>query len=320
MKRFRGFLALILCFLLISVLYTPANAAEKVKFKDFNVNIGTTKVLKLKKNGTYDYKLKVSNEKIAKITEKRQTKKEAVFKVKGLKKGSVKVKVLNKNTKAKAGTFTINAGTFKTTIKSKYKSTKLMYSKYCSNAFMSCSHITINDILANKKAESVAKYSITAEDIGVVDYLSTGELYSTGVGKTKCTVYEKVNKAKRKSIGTFTVTVVKAKMAVVPKECIGWYENGIFGDDEDGCEYIVPGETLSIEENIVDCLLNNEHTGACFKPSHYKITYSSDNKEIASVDKKGNVTGIAEGSATITYKITFSDKSVYKGICKIIIE
>ena len=234
---------------------------------------------------------------------------------KGKSTGNVKVDVYLSNRKIEVGSFNVAIGDFKTQVRDFSKNTTLKYSQYGSNAYMSKSHIDIEDILNNKKSK--AKYSVVPSDTNVVDFLSTGELYATGIGTASCSVYEKIGKTKT-LVDKFNVSVGKAKMSYVARENYYWYDDGVFGKGE-YVEYLnlTDNATLEMEDTIKTCLINNSLTGSHFKKSQYTITYKSDNPKIATVSKNGVVTAKAEGETDIIYSIKFSDKSVYKNICTV---
>lgn len=294
--------------------------AQKVSFKDVNINTGTKKTVKLNNPYYKDYSFKISDKKIAKIEMGYFSDgTDFSYKMKGLKKGSTEVNVYLEGTGFKAGSFKINVGDFPAAVKKRYKALELKYNSHGSNAYMSKSHVILKNIITDKKAK--AKYSVVSDNENVVSSLDTGEVYATGKGRATCTVYEKIGKSAKKSIDKFSVKVTKAKMSYVAEENSMWYNDGIFGGGE-FVEYLnlTDCKTLKTEETIVRCLINNRQTGSHFKQSQYKITYKSTNPGVASVSSNGVVTAKKPGSATIIYKISFSDGSAYTDKCPVEVE
>lgn len=302
---------------------------KQVSFTDWNINKGSTNNYIIENPYCDYYKFKMSDKSKLEIDAPFYN---GGFKYDGLVRksnnfeylaegkstGNVKIDVYLSNRKIKVGSFNVAIGDFKAQVRDFSKNTSLKYSEYGSTAYMSKSHIEIENILNNKKSK--AKYSVVPSDTGIVDFLSTGELYATGLGKTSCSVYEKIGKTKT-LVDKFNVTVGKAKMNYVARENYYWYDDGIFGKGE-YVEYLnlTDNTTLEMEDTIKNCLINNKITGSHFKPSQYSISYKSDNPQIATVTKNGVVTAKALGDANIIYSIKFSDKSVYKGNCQVSVE
>ncbi|MGN0489663.1 MAG: hypothetical protein ACI4HO_10410 [Ruminococcus sp.] len=295
---------------------------EKVNFKDVKINKDTNKTLKLYNPYYKDYYFKLSNPKIVKIDMAYSASgTKYSYDTKGDKKGTTNVDVYLKDLKVKVGSFKIQVGNFPTTVKKSCKNIKLKYSSHGSNAYMSKSHVVLSDILKDMKAESKAKYSVESGNEKVVSSLSSGEVYATGKGKTTCTVYEKIGKAKKKAIDKFTVTVTKANMAYVAEENSMWYDEGIFGQGE-GIEFLnlTDNTSLNMEATIERCLINNSNTGSNFNSSQYEITYKSLDTAIATVNSSGVVTARSLGSAYLRYIIIFEDGSKYMGRVEVCVE
>lgn len=295
---------------------------EKVKFKDVKINKDTNKSINLYNPYYKDYYFKLSKPKVAKINMAYcASGTKFAYDTEGAKEGTTNVDVYLKDLKVKVGSFKIEVGSFPTTVKKSCKNLELKYSSHGSNAYMSKSYVMISDILKDMKSESKAKYSIESDNENVVSSLSSGEIYATGKGKTTCTVYEKLGKAKKKSIGKFTVTVTKANMAYVAEENAMWYDEGIFGQGE-GIEFLnlTDNTSLNMESTIERCLINNSNTGSHFKSSQYEITYKSFDTAVATVNSSGVVTAKSCGTAIITYIISFEDGSKYMGKCEVFVE
>ncbi|MGN1138152.1 MAG: Ig-like domain-containing protein [Ruminococcus sp.] len=306
------------------------NDMKKVNFKDVTINKGSVNKVKIPNPYCDYYTFKVSDK--SKLYIEGDAYYYGKYKYNGLvraednfaycftakKTGSVKVDVYITNANKKVGSFNVTIGDYKTYVYEDNKVVKLKYSKYGSNAYMSESHILIEDILNNSKSN--AKYKVVSDNEKAVSFLGSGHLYAEGIGTANCSVYEKIGKTTT-LVDKITVKVKKAPMSYVARENYYWYDDGIFGKGE-YVEYLnlTDNTTLEMEDTIKTCLINNKTTGSHFKPSQYSISYKSDNPKVATVTKKGTVTAKSLGYTNITYSIKFSDKSVYKGNCQVSVE
>lgn len=306
------------------------NDMEKVNFKDVTINKGSVNKVKIPNPYCDYYTFKVSDK--SKLYIDLDAYYYGKYKYNGLiraednfayfftakKTGSVKVDVYITNANKKVGSFNVTVGDYKTYVYEDNKVVKLKYSKYGSNAYMSKSHILIEDILNNKKSK--AKYKVVSDNEKVVSFLNSGHLYAEGIGNANCSVYEKIGKTTT-LVDKITVKVKKAPMSYVARENYYWYDDGVFGKGE-YVEYLnlTDNATLEMEDTIKTCLINNKTTGSHFKHSQYSISYKSDNPKVATVTDNGIVTAQSLGEANIIYSIKFSDKSVYKGNCQVSVE
>lgn len=290
-----------------------------VNFKNVRINKNTSKKVTLKNPSYKDYRFKIADKKTAKIDPAYYADADKVsYNVKGLKKGDTTVKVYLKGTKFQVGSFKITVGNFPAKIKSRYKTISLKYNGHGNSAYMSKSHISLKSILKDKRAG--AKYTVRIDDSQVASTVGDDLIYAAGKGSTRARIYEKTASAKKTKLGTITIKVSRAKMAYVADENKAFYNDGIFGHG-DFIEYLSLVEknntTLNMKGTIERCLINNTITGSHFKASAYKITYSSSNPKVASVNADGVVTAVGYGDARIYYTIAFSDNSKYEDYCPV---
>lgn len=82
----------------------------------------------------------------------------------------------------------------------------------------------------------------------------------------------------------------------------------------------VKGETLTLSATSATTYPKKTYTiKATTNPSGKKVTWTSSNKKVATVDKNGKVTGVKTGTATITCKYVYNKKTIKK-TCKITVK
>lgn len=293
------------------------NAPEKKSFSKMKINEKMTKKKTLKNPYYKDYSFKY-DKKIIKInTAYFASGEKYTYKIKGLKKGTTKVKVFIKGTGVKAGTFNVTVGDFKTKLKKKYNTLELKYNSHGSSTYMTDSHIKLNTMLKDRKHGAV--YSVAIDNEKIASSLSDDKsttIYSAGKGETTAKIYQKIGKKEETEIASFNIKVKKSKMNYVAKQNMLFFNDGIFGNGE-MVEYLSPKESFSMKSTIVKSLINNTYTGSSFKKSQYKITYKSTDKSVVTVTSDGKVTAKKVGNAVVNYTITFSDDSKFNGGCPI---
>ena len=82
----------------------------------------------------------------------------------------------------------------------------------------------------------------------------------------------------------------------------------------------VKNPTLSVKAADVVAVGATEQIKATVKPANTKVTYTSDNAEIATVDEKGLVTGVKAGDVTITVKAGKTTKTVKMAVKDVILK
>ncbi len=231
--------------------------------------------------------------------------------VKGLKYGKTRARAYIKGTKLKVGDFKITVKSIKPTIKKKYKTVNLRYSKYGrvrEEDF--CAECIVNDLrpesklsvkIADKKTASVYKAKPEYEDYEV------SMVGAKKPGKTKAAFYETLGGKKRK-IGTVRIIVKQAKMSEAAKYNI-WYS-----DEELELPKLYPGDTYDPKDYLDFYYLSP------FKSKDYKLTVKSADSETISVNKN-NMLRIMKGSGKngvqIKYKTVFTDGSKLSGSFKL---
>ena len=82
----------------------------------------------------------------------------------------------------------------------------------------------------------------------------------------------------------------------------------------------VKNPALSLKAADVVAVGATEQITATVKPANTKVTYTSDNAEIATVDEKGLVTGVKAGDVTITVKAGKTTKTVKMAVKDVILK
>ena len=196
------------------------NAVKKVKQSDVKINKGTWKYVTVKN----PYNLKehkiTYNKKIIKVKQGWYGDGYGNYRyeVKGLKKGTTKVKVYFKGTKKLIGSFKITVGDYKAKVKKKYKNLTLNYNKHMKKTYyLDGGSINLAETIKNFHANST--YTFKAKNKKLVSSFTVKKsqllpasvcVYTKKAGKTTLTIYEKRGKAKKKKIGTIKLTVKKA--------------------------------------------------------------------------------------------------------------
>ena len=293
--------------------------AGTVKFKNRQVNEGTSKEITVNNPFAYSYKLKLSKQDIVKfVSGSVQDGIKVTYAVKGLKKGSVTVKAYLSGKNVCVGSFKITVGDYPAKIRSEYNEIKLKYNAHGSSTYMTESHVKVADMIEDRHAK--AKYAIVPSDESVISTVSEKLAYAVGTGSATAEITEILG-GKTKTIGTVKIKVVNAKTAYVVKQNASFYNDGIFGNG-DFTEFLnlTDCKKFSMHPIIDDRLLNNPYTGSSFKSSDYSVYYTSSNAKVIKVSSKGVVTALKTGSAAVSYTITFKDKSTFKSSCQFLVE
>ena len=293
--------------------------AGTVKITDKHVNEGTTKEITVNNPFAYSYRMKLSRQDVVKfVSGSAQDGIKVTYTVKGLKKGSVTVKLYPGGKKECVGSFKITVGDYPAQILQKYRDITLKYNAHGSSTYMTESHVNVGDMIYDRHAK--AKYAIVPSDESVISTVSDKLAYATGTGSVTAEITETVGGGTR-TVGTVNIKVVNAKTAYVARQNAMFYNDGIFGNG-DFTEFLSLKDCkkFSMQPIINDRLLNNPYTGSSFKSSDYSITYTSSNTKVVKVSSKGVVTALKEGSASVAYTITFKDKSSFKSSCQFLVE
>ena len=82
----------------------------------------------------------------------------------------------------------------------------------------------------------------------------------------------------------------------------------------------VKNPALSVKAADIVAVGATEQITATVKPANTKITYTSDNTDVATVDEKGLVTGVKAGDVTITVKAGKTTKTVKMAVKDVILK
>lgn len=319
LKKYLNRILVFSLILIIALPSLPFLASADSSYKDIKIKAETTTKINLGYSYAKDYKVTIRNTKIAKVKGSITAENyQSICTIKGLKKGNTKAIVYLRN--KRIGSFKIRVTRADASIKKKYRNLALKYNSHGSNAYMSESHIYVNDLIKNPHPKG--KYTVFIADHNIISNTSDGNIYTVSKGSTNLTVYEKIKGQKKRNLGTVSVKVKNAKMAYVVKENRKFYPDGIFGKgNKYECLHIDGSDNfLNIQKRIRTSLINNIYTGSAFTKSEYKIKYESLKPAIATVDKKGIVTAQKVGTTKIRYTINFSDGSRFVGYCHISVE
>ncbi len=294
-------------------------AYKKVKMSNAKINKNTWKEVRIKNPYIKGHKLSY-NKKIVKFGSYfGDSKGNYDYKVKGLKKGTTKVKVYFKGTKKLIGSFKITVGDFKAKVKKKYKNLTLNYNKHMKKTYyLDGGSVNLGELINNFHANST--YTFKAKNKKLVSSFKVKKtqlvpesvcIYSKKAGKTTLTIYEKRGKAKKKKIDTIKLTVKKVNDAQVFWSNKELDNNGIFYE-----AFISPGQSFDLKSVVEKRYINLEWTGSKFNKDEYTFTATSNHPEIISVDKDGVCTCNSldnGGDNEITYTVTFKDGSKATG-------
>ncbi len=145
---------------------------------------------------------------------------------------------------------------------------------------------TVTQVLKSASGKSIKSTSVTwkSADTKIATVSKNGKITGKKKGKVKITATYKGKNYK------FTVNVKKVK------------------------------PSLTLNENEVNLYTNEKLLlTAIAVPTGAKIKWSSSDSNVATVDSKGNIKAINEGSATIKASITYKKKT-YESVCKVNVE
>lgn len=302
-------------------------AAKKIEMANVKVNKGVEKEIKLNNPYEKEYRLEY-NKKIVDIRQRLYDGDKEYHTVIAKKKGKTTVKAYLTGTKKLIGSFTINVGDFKATIKKSYQERTIYYNKHINSNDLIGGSMVLVDAISNYHTNSV--YTVTLSNTKTVGTSSEkyyglyvdikskfAKIYSKKTGKVTLTVYEKRGSAKKKKIGTIKLTVKQAKDNKVYASYRNLDNDGIFYEN-----FISPGESFDLKSVVVKKYLNPAFVNKKyhFKASEYTFTAKSARPDIISVDKNGVCHckafyyGSDKGAAPkITYTINFKDGSKATG-------
>ncbi|MBR2280035.1 MAG: hypothetical protein IJ903_03810 [Ruminococcus sp.] len=294
-------------------------AYKKIKMSNVKINKNTWKEVRVKNPSIRGHKLSY-NKKIVRFDSYYEgTGGNFDYNVKGLKKGTTKVKVYFKGTKKLIGSFKITVGDFNAKVKKKYKNLTLNYNKHMKKTYyLDGGSVNLGELINNFHANST--YTFKAKNKKLVSSFKVKKtqlvpesvcIYSKKAGNTTLTIYEKRGKAKKKKIDTIKLTVKKVNDAKV-----FWSNKEL---DNDGIFYeafISPGQSFDLKSVVEKRYINLEWTGSKFNKDEYTFTATSNHPEIISVDKDGVCTCNSldnGGDNEVTYTVTFKDGSKATG-------
>lgn len=325
LKRTSGILLTLIISLSVIAVPTAVSAKSKTNFK-FNKKHLTVAADSYKsfyiisKNGQYrintNVKFKSSNKKVA------QFKNEAVpysagwnystesdnepAIIRGYKPGKAVITAYEKGTNKKLGTMKVTVKKIKSTVKKKYKTTTIKYNPHRKD-YVYTSLLVNNPkkgaaytVKVNNKEIAKAKKGYKNKVNSVLTIQQIIEVQK--IGKTKATIYEKLNGKKRK-VGKITIKTEYRNTADVLKMV-----------ERSDPMYWDQYETVGYKFNIIEDVKNYYLYG--YKESEYKITLNNTNPSVLSVDENGNATILKypeEGEKYgVEVTITFTDGSKFK--------
>ncbi len=159
------------------------------------------------------------------------------------------------------------------------KKITLSYSPYINSRYMDDSYMLVSFLLLNEKKSAtytaVVKNKKVAKAVRNTDKDLPGKytLISTGTGKTKAVIYEKLKGAKKKrKLGTVTIKVKPVKMAVAAK-------NAIYGGSSKALIWLKLNlddkrKTLDYAADLYSGSLHNSKLSTKFKKSDYTASFT----------------------------------------------
>lgn len=137
--------------------------------------------------------------------------------------------------------------------------------------------------------------------------------------KVKATTSKKSVATVKASKKKVTVKAVKAGTAKVTVKVTG-KKSGKAVKKTLKATITVKNPALSVKAADIVAVGATEQITATVKPTNTKITYTSDNTDVATVDEKGLVTGVKAGDATITVKAGKTTKTVKMAVKDVILK
>lgn len=296
---------------------------EQLELEDVKANSFTTKKVTFKNPYTMPLRFKYSTKKHGKFLKNPEINgKSVTYIFKAKKYGKARVSVYLGDTNKKVGSFYLKSGKVKASVAPEYKTLTLYYNKHGSSVFMNSSHTLLSNLLTDVKYKG--KYTVEIDDASVADRINTtstpknGEskkteiIYSTGIGTTTATVYEKAPKVKKRAVDKFKIKVKKCKMSYVASQNLRLYDFGDIFEKQEETTIMVPGHILDLKKAIVDALINNTWTGSSFRAKDYKISYRAMNPSYVTVTN-GRIVAKKPTAKTVRvkFRIDFSDESSF---------
>ncbi len=137
--------------------------------------------------------------------------------------------------------------------------------------------------------------------------------------KVKATTSKKSVATVKASKKKVTVKAVKAGTAKVTVKVTG-KKSGKAVKKTLKATITVKNPALSVKAADIVAVGATEQITATVKPANTKITYTSDNTDVATVDEKGLVTGVKAGDVTITVKAGKTTKTVKMAVKDVILK
>ncbi|MEE3333958.1 MAG: hypothetical protein VZR54_06755 [Ruminococcus sp.] len=229
------------------------------------------------------------------------------------KKGSTTADVYIKNTKV--GKVKIKVGAYKPYVDSKNKNVTLKYNSHGRAE----DYYGFSEYLRNYDYRIFDKLTYKT-DSKYITY-NKDDLYPFTINRTGSTTISICHKNKK--LASIKAKIKTAKMADVFSNNLGGESDGDFLNYEHCVSYST-NTTYDVFDNINSIVLNNKRKGTNFSKSDYKITYKSNDESTATIDEYGvahiKPAALQAGSVSFKYTIKFSDKSVYTGTYKILVQ
>lgn len=239
------------------------------------VNSGDTSISIDDRNAKAIYKFKAADKKIVKLSKDGY--------LTGLKRGSTTVKVTETNKKKTRTLGTVTVKVVGASIDPAYNSITISLNQ--TSSVEGLMNIRNQNFDATYTCQSSDNNIVYAGNIENEDGDSYFRIKGASSGTATLTVYEEYNGDKEK-IGTVTANVIVVPITNLTLQMY---------DDDDNLttkkEYI---EGERSYHSVSDYVEKEPYNASD------EFTYSSSNEKIAAVDKNGYVTGVSEGSATIT--------------------
>ncbi|MBR6230125.1 MAG: aminotransferase class V-fold PLP-dependent enzyme [Eubacterium sp.] len=194
------------------------------------------------------------------------------------------------------------------------KDAEMKYSSYCDSRLLTDGVQGVNFWVENPKKK--ATYTAVSGDKNVAivekntnkDLDSEYRIVTTGLGSTKITIYEKLKKGKKKTIGTIPLKVKREDLGQVAFERMNSVTS--VGFNNIWLKTNLNQSTFDLEKKYYENIFNNKKSGLHLKKNDYKVKYYTDDPEIVTVDDKGVITAKKNGETEVEMQVFFIDNSM----------
>ena len=194
------------------------------------------------------------------------------------------------------------------------KDAEMKYSSYCDSRLLTDGVQGVDFWVENPKKK--ATYTAVSGDKNVAivekntnkDLDSEYRIVTTGLGSTKITIYEKLKKGKKKTIGTIPLKVKREDLGQVAFERMNSVTS--VGFNNIWLKTNLNQSTFDLEKKYYENIFNNKKSGLHLKKNDYKVKYYTDDPEIVTVDDKGVITAKKNGETEVEMQVFFIDNSM----------